>query len=111
MGGRISGPRPEDTSILGVAVSWNISLWLTSAIHNDVLAISTEEMNPHVNTCKHLKSLFAVMEKKNTFGKSSTTMSVIKKLLKIKCFKKGINILLGVQYVLEEIPMEVLSED
>lgn len=51
------------------------------------------------------------MEKKNTFGKSSTTMSVIKKLLKIKCFKKGMNILSGVQYVLEEIPVKVSSED
>lgn len=36
MESRILGPQPKDTSILGISllVSWNISIWLTSTVHN-----------------------------------------------------------------------------
>lgn len=51
MGTRISGPWPKDTSILGIVVSWNISIWLTSTVRNYVLAISAEEMK---SSCKHV---------------------------------------------------------
>lgn len=51
MGTGISGPRPKDASILGIVVSRNISIWLTSTARNYVLAISAEEMK---SSCKHV---------------------------------------------------------